>query len=502
MPRKILNSINLDDPALAGNREFLKAVCQIARVVVEPEIEARIRAWQASQGELLQISATEVRFFGDQAVARLTADGLRIELRDARGEVQAIEPRLLPLSLAPLKRLLQSAAFDRIGEIRYAAIAEKAGLPLAQVHQAMRLGRDNSSKKLAGQLAGDLNVQLNMAVAAIRRLLTPEEIELAQVIVRGEQTLASFNLAYKHRVVLRQLMKEAPQLMPLLMRAMAENRDLAIGLDAYKQLKEQFRAAGYGEGVWKFLVKLPAPTIKWLAERYSFHQVIRVVGMLAETGQLPPQSLVQAWASGALYSHCFLPPLWFRRAAVAYAQSLTSDREQDQFVANEYNPALKWLVTQAVAPDVHQARAGWPWIKRQVEAWLEEVRLMGRQKTWLSLVAEYTDGGFTVVPLTTSAALRDEGKRMRHCVGNYDSICMDGTFRVFSIREPATGKAKATVAVYLSGNKWQLTAVQGACNRTVSRELRHIADRLAEKYDAAWQQFMAGSPTPEDAGKQ
>jgi hypothetical protein len=500
MSRKILNSINLDDPALAGNREFLKAVCQIARVVAEPETEARARAWHASQGELLQTSTAEVRFFGDQAVARLTEEGLRIELRNARGEVHAVEPGALPLSLAPLKRQLQNAAIDRIGEIRYAAIEEKAGLPLAQVHQVLRLGRDDDSKKLAGRLAGDLTALLNQALAAIRQLLTPEEIELAKAIVRGEQTLASFNLAYKHRVVLRQLMKEAPQLVPLLVRAMAEKRDFTLGLDAYKQLKEHCRAAGYGEGVWKFLVKMPAPTIKWLADRYALSQVFDVVAMLAETGQLPPQPLVQVWASGALYNHCFLPPLWFRRAAAAHAQSLKSDQETEQFVVTEYVTALNWLITRAVAPDVHQARAGWAWIKRQAEAWQEEVRLMGRQKTWYSLVAEYTDGAFTVVPLTTSTALRDEGKRMRHCVGNYDSACMDGSYRVFSIREPSTGKAKATAAIYLSGNKWQLTAVQGNCNRPVTRELRHIADRLAEKYDAAWQQFMAGTSLPEDAG--
>lgn len=150
--------------------------------------------------------------------------------------------------------------------------------------------------------------------------------------------------------------------------------------------------------------------------------------------------------------------------------------------------------------DAHQKRAGWSWIKRQVDAWAEEMRHMGRHKTWHSLMGEYTDGGYTVVPLTTTTALRDEGKRMKHCVGNYDDTCMGAGFRVFSIRETSTGKSKATVALSLSKN-WTLNTVRGACNSDVSYELKAVAQRLAQKYDAAWQSLMADAPAPKGTGK-
>lgn len=275
----------MDHPALAGNRDIHKAVCQIAQIAAEPEVEVSVRAWRDSQSALLKTTKTEVNFFGGQAVARLSdSEGLRVELRNAHGEVKTVDPEKMPLTLGPLKRRLQGAAIDRISEIRYTAIQQKAGLTLAQVHQALQITRDDDSKKLAAKAAGDLNGLLNQAVTAIRQLLAPDEMEMAKAIVPGAHTPATYNLIHANRAIFRQLEKEAPQLLPLLGQAIAEKAVTGIGLDAYKQLKEKFRAAGYGDGVWKFLVKLPAPTIEWLARAYPLRQVIPIVGSWQRPG--------------------------------------------------------------------------------------------------------------------------------------------------------------------------------------------------------------------------
>ena len=103
---------------------------------------------------------------------------------------------------------------------------------------------------------------------------------------------------------------------------------------------------------------------------------------------------------------------------------------------------------------------------------------MKRQLVWKSLVDAYTSeiGHYKVIPLTSSAALIEEGEEMLHCVGKYDRVCHQGSTRVFSIRDRHDERAATLALVFLDDN-WQIEQIKGNANWEVSlTERSYIAD--------------------------
>ncbi len=86
---------------------------------------------------------------------------------------------------------------------------------------------------------------------------------------------------------------------------------------------------------------------------------------------------------------------------------------------------------------------------------------------WDSALATFEVGGYQVVPLTSSWALRQEGCGMQHCVGGYDEMCAKGRARVFSIRD-LLGHRVATVALIFQDDDWHLEQIKGLANADVS----------------------------------
>lgn len=133
-----------------------------------------------------------------------------------------------------------------------------------------------------------------------------------------------------------------------------------------------------------------------------------------------------------------------------------------------------------------------------------------RELVWESALGACEFGDYLIIPLTSSWALRREGRAMRHCAGSYDTRCAQGQARVFSIRN-RRGERIATLSLVSAGNDWYLEQIKGVANEEVcvsdafhydgeeiiSRvemtELHYIAYEIARCYRVAWEQSMANN---------
>lgn len=107
-----------------------------------------------------------------------------------------------------------------------------------------------------------------------------------------------------------------------------------------------------------------------------------------------------------------------------------------------------------------------------------------RELVWESALGACEIGGYQILPLTSSWALRQEGREMQHCVGSYVEMCCKGRARVFSIRD-LTGRRLATMSVAINDSYWYLEQVQGVANSDVStsEEVYYDGERTVTKLD-------------------
>lgn len=86
--------------------------------------------------------------------------------------------------------------------------------------------------------------------------------------------------------------------------------------------------------------------------------------------------------------------------------------------------------------------------------------------SWSSVLAACEIGEYQVIPLTSSAELREAGSAMRHCIGSHDVLCAAGTYLVFSIRN-LDNKRLATMSLVFDQFGWHLDQIKGLGNAEV-----------------------------------
>jgi len=104
--------------------------------------------------------------------------------------------------------------------------------------------------------------------------------------------------------------------------------------------------------------------------------------------------------------------------------------------------------------------------------------------------------GMKVKPLTSSKELCLEGMKMNHCVSSYAKVCLEGSYRVFSIRETTAEKRIATVGLSCADQVWRLDQIKGKYNRKVSSEVESLSRTLAHFYHQTDTQYRARKQAP------
>ena len=90
------------------------------------------------------------------------------------------------------------------------------------------------------------------------------------------------------------------------------------------------------------------------------------------------------------------------------------------------------------------------------------------------------------VPLTTGLMLIEEGQIMSHCVATYANACQTGGSRIFSIRTSDKHETHvATLELVPFNKRWHVNQLLGPRNRSVTRRIQAVGQRVATLYNAA-----------------
>ncbi len=117
---------------------------------------------------------------------------------------------------------------------------------------------------------------------------------------------------------------------------------------------------------------------------------------------------------------------------------------------------------------------------------------------WSPIVRSVEYDGLRFVALASGRALKQEGTRMKHCIGDYGDICRETSVRAYSVRQSKTDKPLATIAVRHTGSGWQIDDFKGAGNAAVPDRYWHGAMALLSTLDEVTQadarvaSFLAG----------
>ena len=80
--------------------------------------------------------------------------------------------------------------------------------------------------------------------------------------------------------------------------------------------------------------------------------------------------------------------------------------------------------------------------------------------------------GYQITPITNTAELYREGKRMRHCVGSYANETIWGEWYFYHVEK--SGEPVATAQLLREGTKPKLGQVRGPCNAIVDKKIMQI----------------------------
>ncbi len=175
------------------------------------------------------------------------------------------------------------------------------------------------------------------------------------------------------------------------------------------------------------------------------------------------------------------------RAILDEAQRRHAAGALDAFILEDLVAVVTWL--QSVQPelDANQIRRGWNYLARSADCW--QADLAGRDilatVAWSSLLSPMTYGAWRVLPITDAWALHEEALAMRHCADRYLAQCVDGRWRLFSVRTPA-GKRMATIGIKRDGLSWKVGDLRSFANGSVSPALREVAQDIVSRYSVLW----------------
>jgi hypothetical protein len=273
----------------------------------------------------------------------------------------------------------------------------------------------------------------------------------------------TFNTVWNHERQFRQVSRENPRLLPLLMAFLCAGFTLSEDRDPIATLKSAIIGEGHTEAAWRYVAHHGSRLFKipWAItnSQNPFEVALHYLSAI-EFGGLPPPpppsittTFLHAFnehqgkdAQVAANFHSPIGPVVLR-AAMLEADKRRHDPNLSEF-ADQFLGVCEWSDASSVSIDLNQARAGWPWLVRQQQAaeMVETAIADARNATWKIRLARQVINGWDVVPLDSSAALIREALAMRNCLRNYVEQCRNGEVEIYSVRQPLTGKRKACIA--------------------------------------------------------
>ena len=272
----------------------------------------------------------------------------------------------------------------------------------------------------------------------------------------------TFNTVWYYERQFRQVARENPQLLPLLMAFLKAGFALPDHCDPLATLKAAIRSEGHAEAAWRYIAHHGSRIFRapWAIanSQMPFEVALHYLSALefANLPPPPPPSISTAFLS-SFNEHIgndvqinanFYVGI---HSVVLRAAFLEADkRRRDpclQGFADEFLGVCAWSETMNASIDKNQAKAGWSWFVRQHQAAeMVEIAVAEAQcVTWKTRLERQVINGWDLVPLNSSAMLIREALAMRNCLRDYLDRCKHGELEIYSIRQSDTGKRKANI---------------------------------------------------------
>jgi hypothetical protein len=157
---------------------------------------------------------------------------------------------------------------------------------------------------------------------------------------------------------------------------------------------------------------------------------------------------------------------------------------------------MTWLQSEKPVLDKNQLRQGWKYLALRAASWKVECETCDTLKhlAWESALPETQIGPWRVVPLTDAWQLRREALSQRHCADQYLEECLDGKYRLFSVRTEQD-KPVATIGIERGGMDWSVFAFRAFANRPVRDTLTGLEDEVAQRYSQLWRLTVPAAPS-------
>lgn len=158
-----------------------------------------------------------------------------------------------------------------------------------------------------------------------------------------------------------------------------------------------------------------------------------------------------------------------------------------RFIEEDVVEVLTWLKAEQPVLQKNQLRLGWKYLAARAAAWRVEREACDTLKdlAWDSLLPQTEIGPWRIVPLTDAWQLRREALAQRHCADGLLEECLNGTNRLFSVRN-AQGKCLATIGIERAEDEWKVFGFRGFANRQVPDALLGLDREVLRRYGDLW----------------
>ncbi len=362
--------------------------------------------------------------------------------------------------------------------------------------QSARLLLQKEHLQVEVRQVGELRLDHPGYGAWLRQALDAQVLALAQAVYGGGASLSQIG-----RVAAR--MAELPFTLadsglPLLDLGLRPSSGLGLPLGAryFDGLKARLLEAGMSKQGWRYLIRLPAPQLRFLLGFFppsarNLREFSHVVNLIA--GALQDEVLKLERCQPALRGMerilergmGKISPMREENARIflrCIMRAVLSPEDEFNLVHEAQDVSDFVYAQQAVLPG---AKITWQSLCRRSDSWHRAAILAiapERDVRWLALLPRQALGEFVALELDTGALLAEEGLEQKHCVGTYANACASGSCRVFSLRRE--GKRVATIELRrASRGHWELAQVRGKCNSIISDgRILQAASRLAADY--------------------
>jgi hypothetical protein len=302
------------------------------------------------------------------------------------------------------------------------------------------------------------------------------------------------NLVWRHDKAFRQVAREQPQLLPLLLAMVSQwpAKQGFGGEDPVRLLKDEFTQARITPAGWRYLVRHGARLfeVAWanstgqpaldVAVRYL--QVLQFAGLPPP----PPPSIAKHFLHAFSRHHgddTFVEEGFYGSipAAVLRAGFLEANllRQIDGLrgFAQEFIGVCCFFESRFTSLDANQTKAGWKWMVRRWRALESEQSTIAAagDPVWKARLAGFGLGGLTIVPIESAADLALEAMALRNCLENYLEDCTEGGIEIYSLRDSLTGKRRGCAGLQFDDGEAVIFDVKGFANSPPRGELRRAA---------------------------